>query len=265
MDTPEKTSPKTREERINELLSQSAAEAVSSIKGPSLSTLISDEPKEVEAESEVEDDESNDKKVRIPRSRLKTLTSKVSELEARLAESQTYQERVAALEAQINSNRAHEELPDWWKQDYGEGDEQAKAYKAFKRGLQEELKQQMEVQYAEQARAEAARQERVRSTEQSFDEQMEELEDTLGRNLTDNQKSELLEIVEEYSPQEDGSYTAYMPISKAYKLWQNNQSTNVAKKEMASIAGIQSSGNSSQQSQSSAPPQWGDWRKRFGG
>lgn len=266
MDIPEKQpeQAKTRDERIAEMLDKSGADAVNSIKGPSLADFAQPEP-EVKQEEvpDVEDDESNDKKVRIPRSRLKTLTSKVSELEARLQESMTYQERVAALEAQIKSNREEEDLPQWWIDAYGDTDISKQGYKNQQRIMREEMQRALQEQEARRQAEEAERVERINAIEQSFDEQMDELEDTIGRELTASQKSELLDIVGEYSPQEDGQYLAYMPVSKAYELWQRGQGTNAGKQEMARIAGTQSSGGSGQAS-SPERPQWGDWRKRFG-
>ncbi len=125
----------------------------------------------------------------------------------------------------------------------------------MKRALQEEE--------AKQEAAEQERTERIQSIEKSFDDQMDELEDSIGRDLTSSQKSELLDIVGEYSPQEDGKYTAYMSVEKAYELWSKGQGRDAGKQEMARIAGSQSSGGTVQQS-SPERPSWGDWRKRFG-
>ncbi len=261
MENENKTVSLTRDERIKELLDKSGADAVGSIKGPSLSDMTQAEEKTEVLEAEEEETESGGKKVRIPVSRLKTLTSKVSELEAQLQESKSYAERVAALEAQLNSNK-DDELPDWWKEAYGDSDVSRQGYKNQQRIMREELIRVTKEQEAQRQAEEAEREARISSIEQSFDEQMDELSETIGRELTATQKSELLDIVGEYSPQENGRYVAYMPVSKAYDIWQKGQNVNNGKQEMARIAGIQSTGGSV----SSAPerPQWGDWRKKFG-
>ena len=89
---------------------------------------------------------------------------------------------------------------------------------------------------------------------------MNELQESLGRDLTDNQKGELMDIVGEYSPMEDGKYTAYMSLEKAHGIWQKGQG-NAGKHEMARIAGTQSQGSSN--TVSLERPQWGDWRKKY--
>lgn len=253
---------KTRDERIKELLDGSAKDAADAIKGPSLADVAQDSKEDVKEDAPEETD-SGGKKVRIPASRLKTLTSKVNELEAKLQESQTYAERVAALEAQLRESRnSDDDLPDWWKDSYGDDENSRKGYKNQQRIFREEMTREFERREADRMAQEAERAERIESIENSFDQQMDELEETIGRELTDTQKSELLDIVGEYSPQEDGKYLAYMPVDKAYEIWQHTQTQSPAKQEMARIAGISSSGSASPES-SKERPQWGDWRKRF--
>lgn len=251
---------KTREERIAELLDSSGTDAVGAMKGPSLSDLIPVETTVAESDVEEEETPTGGKKVRIPVSRLKTLTSKVDELEARLRERDAYAERVEALEAQVASKG--EDIPDWWIEAYGDTEVSKKGYKDQQRVMREELQRSLREQEAEREAEEAERAERVHSIEQSFDDQMDDLEDTIGRELTASQKSELLDIVGEYSPMQDGKYLAYMPVEKAYDIWSKGQG-NESKRAMADIAGIQSSGGTS--APSPDRPQFGDWRKRFGG
>jgi len=256
---------KTRDERIAELLEGSASDAVNGIKGPSLATLTEPELKteELVPEAEDEETESGGKKVRIPRSRLNTLTTELKELREKVQSTESYAERVVALEEQLKQNRNEEELPDWWKEAYGDNDVSKQGYKNQQRIMREEFDRRLSEREAESRAEQAEREARVQSIEQSFDAQMDELEESIGRDLTATQKSELLDVVGEYSPQEDGKYLAYMPVSKAYELWQKGQGTNQGKQEMARIAGIQSSGGTNS-TQSPERPQWGDWRKRFG-
>lgn len=258
---------KSRDERIAELLEKSGSEAVAAIKGPSLSDLAPMEPKieeKTEEPIEEEETESGGKKVRIPVSRLKTLTSKVSELEAKLQERDQYTERIAALEEQIQASKEDEEdLPEWWKEAYGDTDVSKQGYRNQQRIMREEFQRNIQQAEADRHAADIEREQHVKSVEASFDAQMESLEESLGRELTSTQKSELMDIVGEYSPMEGDQYVAYLPIEKAYDIWTKGQGQNQGKQEIARIASIQSSGNSSASSQSSERPQWGDWRKRF--
>jgi hypothetical protein len=254
--------PKTRDERIAELLGKSGADAVQGIKGPSLGDLATDDLKtdtKVEDVVDTEDTETGGKKVRIPASRLKTLTSKVSELEAQVSETQSLKERLAILESQSNKD---DDLPQWWKDAYGDNELSKQGYKNQQRIMREEMQRAMMEQEQQRQVAETRRNEQVQLIEQSFDEQMDDLEEALGRDLTATQKAELLDIVGEYSPMDGDKYVAYMPVSKAYDIWQKGQG-NAGKQEIARIAGSQSSGSASPQV-SSERPQMGDWRKRFG-
>lgn len=254
---------KTREERIAELLDGSAKDAVDQIKGPSLSDLTTPEEETAAPapESEEEETPTGGKKVRIPASRLKTLTSELEELRGQVSSFQKSQERIAALENQINS-KGEDDLPDWWKEAYGDNDISKQGYKNQQRIMREEMKRELAEREAQHEAEETERVERINAIEQTFDEQMDGLEETIGRELTDNQKAEIMDIVGEYSPAKNGKYEAYMDISKAYDIWQKGQGGNAAKQEMARIAGIQSSNSGNTQS-SSERPQWGDWRKRF--
>ena len=254
---------KTRDQRIAELLEQSSSDAVGAIKGPSLSDLTQPEPRaEAPEVQEEEETPTGGKKVRIPASRLKTLTSEIETLRSQVQSTQGYQERIAALEAQLHSNK-DDQLPDWWKEAYGDNELSKKGYENQKRIMEREFDAGLQRLEAQRQADEEARTERVEAIEATFDGQMDDLEETLGRELTDNQKGEIMDIVGEYSPMEGDKYLAYMPINKAYDIWQKGQISNPAKQEMARIAGTSSSGGSSQTSSPNAP-QWGDWRKRFG-
>lgn len=259
----------TRDERINELLDKSAKDAVDGIKGPSLSSQFQEVVKKEEGANEdiqdieVEDTQTSGKKVRIPASRLKTLTSEIKELRERTQNSQKYEERIAVLESQIKAGKTTEELPDWWKEQYGDTDISKKGYENQQRIMREELKRSLADMERQREQAETEREERVQSIESSFDEQMDNLEESLGRELTGTQKAEILDIVGDYSPMENERYIAYLPIEKAYDIWNKTQGQSKAKESIADIAGMSSSGSVSQ-STSKERPQMGDWRKRFG-
>src|SRR5665213_1287929 len=114
---------KTRDERIEELLAGSGTDAVGAIKGPSLSTLTQPEAVSADATDVDEDEGSKDKKVRIRASRLNTLTSELDELRTKVSGMSASEQRIAALEAQLASGRNQDdELPEWWKEAYGDTD-----------------------------------------------------------------------------------------------------------------------------------------------
>lgn len=254
---------KTHEERIKELLDKPASDAVNSIKGPSLADIAPIEAKKLDEEdSEAEGENSGDKKIRIRKSRLTTLEREIETLRSQVQPVSEYQSRVAALEQQLAQSRKGEnELPDWWTEAYGDNDISKKGYANQQRIFREELAREFERREADRNAEQVQREERIASIEQSFDEQMDELEESLGRDLTATQKSELLDIVGEYSPTDkEGKYLAYLPVEKAYELWSKGQSKDDGKREMADIASIQSSGSS--QGNSDWRP--GNWRSKYG-
>lgn len=263
--------PLTRDERIKELLDKSAKDAVDGIKGPSLADqfqLVGKDSKESGEEEDLKDTNveqtpTGGRKIRIPESRFKTLTSEVKELREELKNASTLKERIAVLESQIKSTQStQDDLPDWWKEAYGDTENSKQGYKNQVRIMREEMKRSLDAMESERRAQEAEREERIKTIESSFDEQMDELESSLGRELTATQKSEIMDIVGDYSPQEDGKYIAYIPIEKAYDIWQKVQTTSAPKRNIADIAGLQSSGSSASES-SKERPNWGDWRKRF--
>jgi hypothetical protein len=254
---------KTREQRINEFLDKPAIEAVNSIKGPSLADQFQPEEVKTDATNEAADDDSGDKKIRIRKSRLNTLETELADLRAKTQEANSFKTRVAALEEQLSrSSQTEEVLPDWWKEAYGDNDVSKKGYANQQRIFREELTREFERREAERQAAEAQRSEQISAIESSFDEQMDELEESIGRELTSKQKEELLVIVGEYSPTDDeGKYLAYMPVDKAYALWSKGQGTDTGKREMAQIAGLQSSGGTVDTNSDWRP---GGWRQKYG-
>lgn len=261
----------TRDERINELLEKSAKDAVDGIKGPSLADqfqafgkkdgedVVDEDSKDIDTE----ETSTGGKKIRIPASRFKTITTELKELRTKVGNVDEYQERIATLEAQIKTSKnTEDDLPDWWKQAYGDTDISRQGYKNQQRIMREELNRSLADMERQREQADAEREERIQSIEDSFDNQMQELEDGLGRELTASQKSEILDIVGEYSPQDNGKYIAYLPIDKAYEIYQKTQGQSQSKRNIADIAGMSSTG-SGQISSPKERPQMGDWRKRF--
>ena len=258
---------KTRDERIQELLDASATEAIQGIKGPSLATQVEneeikkEEPEEESVEGEVEES-AKDKKIRIRASRLNTLEQEL--LANKTAREQDLQ-RISALEGLLAKQTPQDEVPDWWKAAWGDNEVSKRAYHDQQKIFQESLSKELDRRESARLHEEREQQERIGAIESSFDEQMESLEETLGRELTDNQRGELMDIVGEYSPQdENGRYTAYMSLDKAYQIWSKGQTKSPAKSEMARIAAAPSEGASITPQSSTERPSWGGWRKRFG-
>lgn len=258
---------KTRDERIKELLDAPANEVVQGLKGPNLATQTQEEEiKKEEPEDDSvageEDTSPKDKKIRIRASRLNTLEQELQS--SKTAREQDLQ-RIDALEKLLAKQTPQDETPDWWKAAWGDNEVSKRAYHDQQRIFQESLSKELDRRESVRVQEENARQERVSAIESSFDEQMDSLEEQLGRELTDNQKGEIMDVVGEYSPtDDDGRFTAYISIDKAYQIWSKGQGGDTAKTEMARIAAAPSQGASVATQTSNERPQWGSWRRRFG-
>lgn len=240
--------------------------------GPTLSDNLRVEPQEQAAptadDTDSSTEEAGESKVRIPRSRLKTLTEKAAALEREQQEMQrAYEERLAALEARLQGvSQTSDELPPEWIELHGDSDVSKAAYRATRELTKKEFSAWMEEQNRERAAQEEANRERLQAIEQSFDMQMSDLEASLGRELTDTQKAEILEVVEKYSPrnpQEPDLYESYLSIDSAYEIWQNSHKPDARKIEMARIAGTVSSGAGSNTDSNMSIDQVRNWRSRY--
>lgn len=248
---------KTREQRINELMEQPVD--ASTFKGPSLQDIVRDAPEEEptpsadpEEDPSQEDADPDDEggKVEIPRSRLKTLTErgkkadKVEELEKQIAELQAAQSSL-----QANSQK-EEEIPKEWVDLYGDSPESKAAYQASLRVFRGEIERANAEQEQARLAAEKERQETINSIEQSFDTQMDALEEQLGRKLTEKQKEGIMGVVEKYSPRNPDDpeyYDGYISIESAYEIYNStNSKTDPAKKEVARIAAASPKGQNTE-------------------
>jgi len=117
------------------------------------------------------------------------------------------------------------------------------------------MQQKMNDEIAERAIAEAI--ERVKmleveeeqgliKNEEIIDENLDDLQEAIGKKLSSKQEEEILSIVDEFSPTgDDGKYVQLFPFDKAYEIWElrNAPKINKTVQERESIANL--SGNRS--------------------
>jgi hypothetical protein len=216
------------------------------------------------------DDVASDKEDRVPKSRfLKRDRELMEERHQRELLAKDFQRLEAELEAvrSARTSTANGDVPKWWVDRWGDSEESKATYETYRHTMQEELRDLRE-SIREEERSERQRAQEIEETvSQTFDDQLESLEDTLGKSLSDKQAADLLGIVEEYSPtDEDGNFESFISLDKAYEIYDMRQRTsrNSSKDHLAKVAGTTSQGDASP-APSNGPPQWGDWRRRVGG
>lgn len=183
---------------------------------------------------------------------------------------QAAQERADRLERMMEqslSSRQEDEVPEKWRRILGEDNPQTKE---FYKALNEEIQSRAE-QAAQQAR-QALREEQeaeysiASEISDSIDEQREELEDTLGRHLSDEEAADVLDVMDEFSPDREH----LMPFSAAYEVWNSRSGAhNAARRqqrdEINSLVGQGNGGRvTPEQVIPKGQPDPGGWRRALG-
>lgn len=224
------------------------------------------EPKENEVTSEEE--------TKVPYSRFQKFHNLAREKEA---EAEQYKREAAEWRAKAETFKPQEstdELPEFWKELYGESEASKKAWKIQQRA-NESLKEEARREAVEAFRNE--RFEETQRTEQNvevIDNHFEDLSAFVGRDLTEKEQSAVLDIVDDYTPKDrNGNYSGeLMSFDKAWEILElRNQSAKTAKTksrdQVASLNGTQSQGDpsaSAEQNKNFNPLDWDSYKRRLG-
>lgn len=202
---------------------------------------------------------------RVPYSRFEKVYE--SAREAR-EEADRYRAEADALRTTHQAVIQEQDLPDYWVELFGDSDASKKAFKAEETRI-------AKIQESAEARAIEAfdkrqyeQTARIENNLNSIDERLEVLSEYLGRDVTDDEESALLDIVDDFTPKnEDGSYAgALLPFDKAWDIYemrqqQANAKTKQSRNAVTSVSASQSQGAPSTES-TFRPGQWGSWRNR---
>lgn len=212
-----------------------------------------------------DDDVSSEEEQKVPYSRFKT---KIDELEKRDSVIADLEKRLADLENTRQESDTSDELevPQEWIELYGNSDASKRAFKIQVK--REQLIQENAVKEAIKRLKEEEEQEvkMVEENESIIEDNLSELQKTVGKKLTKEVEEAVLSIVDEFSPVgEDGKYITLFPFDKAYEIYtlrsqKATNKTNYARKEVANLA----NNNSAGESDSSDPNferGWDNWRK----
>lgn len=248
----------------------SDAQTMSSLE--SNDTSVEETKQEVEDDSEEETDISIENKV--PYSRFKNIHNRALEAEA---EAEKWKQRAEEIEqSRITRRDAEEteEIPSYWRDLYGDNDASKKAWTIQQRHEEEVERRAYEAGRRGAEELEIRQHERIESNVASIDERFEDLGARIGRDLTANEQSRILDIVDRGTAKDHyGKYTGeLMPFDYAYEILESEKSSassarRQSRDSIASLSGTSSQGNTEVKTDSEQP--WnplerGSWRKRLG-
>lgn len=239
-------------------------EPVAEVIAPETTTVVTPEPSEEES--------------KVPYSRFKKFHDAAQEA----AQEAAYWKGVAEARENQPATTTTEttlEVPDYWKKMYGDESSEnwalvQEAWKVQKQATDEMISQARKEAIEAVRNAQGEEEQAVAQNISVLDEQFDSLTDKLGRELTEKEHDNVLDIVDEYTPKDaDGNYAgAIMPIEKAWEIYELKANAGKAPKvqarnQVASLTATQTQGEPSitEQDKNFNPQDWGAWRKRLGG
>lgn len=130
------------------------------------------------------------------------------------------------LEQSMQQTRTPEKrtVPDEWKQALGETEATQAFYELLDRELNTREQRAVEKAYERYVEEQQGSTQAIRANEGAIDNELESLEDSIGRELTDEEASAILDIADELTPQENGKYlTSLVPLRAAYGEYRARQ------------------------------------------
>lgn len=206
-----------------------------------------------------EDDEQ-----KVPYSRFKRKIDEISEMSEKI----NFLERSLSEMQQSRTESTDPEdidLPKEWVKLYGDSDLAKEAYLVQLR--REEQIQERAVQEAIERISKQQQEEvvQVEENEEIIDDNLEALQEAIGKKLTARQEEEILSIVDEFSPDgSDGKYVALFPFDKAYEVYtlRNSQKGMGTRRARESVADLTNTTSQEEgESGSTYRRGWDSWRE----
>ena len=223
------------------------------------------EPAKEEVKEEKPEGKSDDEPERVKYSRFKNVLDRAKEAEEEAAHWRQIAQGFKPKEEESV------ELPAHWVKLYGDSPEAKEAW-LIQKEQNEEVKREAREEALKALREERT-QEATRTKENisEIDSRIDELSDSIGRELTDKEQSSLLDIVDEYSPKDgDGNYIAMIPFDKAWEIYEVKSQVSKSPKTksrdaVASLNGSRSEGESTitEKDKTFNPLDWNAWRNRI--
>ena len=178
-----------------------------------------------------EEPEESEEEQKIPYSRFKTIADQKRQAEEEALElKEKYDRLLSVREDRIEKavEPTDEKLLNYMIKLYGDNDNTREAFKVESERLnyiKQQAREEAIIAY-ENVRINETRS--LARNEQTIDNHLDDLQDYLGRRLTEEEQSGILEVVDEYTPKdEDGNYSGdLLPFDKAYEIYEmKNQNT----------------------------------------
>lgn len=229
---------------------------------------------EKEEEPEAKTPEEGDEQ-RVPYSRFRNVHQQKQEAERRAEEAEKAAEEWRLQAEALRQTKPAEEtkLPDYWVKLYGDSEESKEAWRVQQK-MQDELKEEARREALEAVRNERYQEEaRVNENLDTIDSRLETLSEYVGRALTEKEEAAVLDIVDEYTPQdEEGNYLGdTIPFEKAWEIYELKRQASESPKKasrdnVAAISAANSTGNSvveTEKDKAFNPLDWNAWKKRI--
>lgn len=156
---------------------------------------------------------------KVPYSRFKNVHSRATEAEKEAA---YWRDRYESFQEPAPRHTEPSETPEYWKKLYGDSPAAIEGWKIQERANQEvrESARREALESVRNERYETAA--RIEENVDTIDENLDQLSAFVGRDLTEREQSAVLDIVDEYTPQDSfGNYLgAVLPFEKAWEIYE---------------------------------------------
>lgn len=211
----------------------------------------------------------------VPYSRFKNVHSRATEAEREAAEARRdadewrrrYESYTPPTQATDNSS-----IPAYWVKLYGDSPEAKEAWNIQKQA-NDELKEEARREALDSIRNERYEEaERIEDNVETIDENFDRLNAFVGRYLTEKEQSVILDIVDEYTPQDQyGNYLgAVLPFEKAWEIYELKTNAQKAPSRQArdSVASLSSQNtqgetNITDQDKNWNPLDWNAYKRKI--
>lgn len=218
----------------------------------------------------------------VPYSRFSTALSRAKEAEREAEEARIrYEELQDQLKQRNDRPQVNHEtpesfrgnLPNYWLKLYGDSPASREAY-GYELERQREIEERAEQRALQAIETRSTEERQVLSrNEQLIDNRLDNLKADLNRDLTEQEESALLDIVDEYTPKdEDGNYAGdIISFDKAWEIYElrATQQSNASKRSRSAATAVTGSrsegepGADPKATENWDPRDWNSYRKRI--
>lgn len=220
---------------------------------------------EVKKEEVVEEPSVEESKV--PYSRFKKFHDEAIQLRQEAEEWRVKAEAIKPVVEEVTPDEI-------WTKLYGDSPEAKEAYKLQQQ--REEAIERKAYEAGQRGARELTEQEAQRTEKnlETLDDHLEQVSAVAGRELTEKEESQILDIIDDYTPKgNDGTYAgAMLSPDKAWEIYElKNQASQAPKRQsrdaVASLSGAPTQGESQavkdERNKNFIPGNWGSWRDRL--